>query len=104
MASYVQANKLHNARLIFADRYLAESFQIDIYDGEQFHILNDKVLQNLKSNDLLIWDSWHGPVDFGISEEQLMAIPSLEKIEEFQTQAGSLTVKYIVFRNRDGSN
>lgn len=101
VVDYVEDNDLEKGRLIFADRYLAEGFKVDIYESGSFHILNKSVLEDLRDQDLIIWDSWHGPVDFGISLEQLESTLKLIKLKEFETQAGNRTVQYIVFQYED---
>lgn len=97
VGNFIFQEKLPFNRFVYADRYLAESLNIDPYNPDQFALLNNTSLDHLKSGDLIIWDNWHAPVDFGIQLEDLNQNSKLTLLEEFINEEHSRKVHYAIF-------
>ncbi len=99
VANYIRSQKYISNRILFSDRYLAEGLELDIYDTDKFRLLSKENLAQIKPNELVIWDNWHSPIDFGIELQDMEANEKLEKLKEFYKKDGNREVRYILFRS-----
>lgn len=99
--NYILEKEIPFQRLIYADRFLQHSLEIDPFDQQQFQLLNQQSLKNLRPGDLLIWDNWHAPTDLGIHLEQLERMDSLSLLKAFETKVRNRESRYLIFRYRE---
>lgn len=70
VSDYIQS-KIEYKRLIYNNPYLSEKFDIDHFDKNIRQELNISYMNNIKDNDVIIWDSWYSVVERGISKNTL---------------------------------
>ena len=97
IGKYLIDNSLENNRLFFSDRYLSRSTAKDLYDANEFQILDQDFQSLLSSGDLLIWDNWHSIVDFGLPLERLNQVQGLNLLHEIKVEEAKPQVHYVVF-------
>jgi hypothetical protein len=84
VATFVKQQKLVPQRFIYTDPFLSEALNVDPFNSEIHQILAQKhgtVSPKLKNGDLIIWDSWHSVIDYGVTPELLA---SLKVYKEFK--------------------
>ncbi|MBL4707911.1 MAG: hypothetical protein JKY48_05655 [Flavobacteriales bacterium] len=119
VTEYIQSNSIQFDRLVYTDPYLCELLKVDPYDFKKSQLLASKkriipiseliVIRNyrfeyvppsplakkkilfptLQENDLVIWDSWHSVIDYGVQEEDLA---HLELTKEFKFEGSTYKV------------
>lgn len=100
IGKYIHEKEIPYQRLIYADRFLHYSLQNDLYNQSEFKLLNDEALSNLMNEDLIIWDNWHAPTDFGIDQKMLNNNPQLQQMAAFEIESNGRTVAYLLFKKR----
>ena len=84
VATFVKQQKNVPQRFIYTDPFLSEALNIDPFNSEIHQILaqnNGIISPKLKNGDLIIWDSWHSVIDYGVTPEFLA---SLKVFKEFK--------------------
>jgi hypothetical protein len=101
LGEYIQEEDIPYQRLIYADRFLHYALKNDLYNESEFKLLNEEALSDLRNGDLVIWDNWHAPTDFGIQLAMLNNNPQLEKLESFEIESNGRTVAFLIFKKQD---
>lgn len=96
--TFILSKQVPFDRLIYADRFLHHSLHNDPYDPLKSKLLNSQALADLKQNDLIIWDNWHAPVDFGITQQAVEQLPRTVKIKEFSAHSKGRQVRYVIYQ------
>lgn len=81
VAQYIKDSNLDVNRFIYTAPYLSKTLNIDPFNSEMHQILAPAMLQQLKKNDLIIWDNWHAVIDYGVNEE---LVNTLQLIKAFK--------------------
>jgi len=98
MGTYIKEKEIDYERLIYADRYLQNGLGNDPFDPQQSLVLNRSVLNQSQPGDLIIWDNWHAPTDFGVSWELIESYPNLEKLKVLEVESRGRQVRYALFK------
>lgn len=81
VAQFIEASELNFNRFIYTDPYLSQALEINPFEPTSYQILAPEVLLLLKKEDIIIWDSWHSVVDYGVTEKQLKNLNLIKEIK-----------------------
>ena len=98
--SYLNTIKTPNTTFIFSNPYLSEQLNINYFDETIRRSLSNENLERIKPSDIIIWDSWFGVIENGISEEKIRTSFNLKEIKTFKIMVGSREVTYILFKKK----
>ena len=95
----IQINNLSDYnRLLTNHPYLCETLNIDCFDETKRQFLNKGTLQDLKVNDILVWESWFSVVEHGIQKDVLESNPRLELLYSVsETNYKGRTIEYSLY-------
>jgi hypothetical protein len=96
--SYINTIKSTHTTFIFSAPYLSELLDINYFDKTIRRSLSNESLDDIKPNEIVIWDSWFGVVENGITEDEIRSNLNLSEIKTFRTMVGNREVSYILFK------
>ncbi|MCB9361061.1 MAG: hypothetical protein H6587_06605 [Flavobacteriales bacterium] len=99
-ASYINSIKKSTNTFVFSDPYFSELLNINHFDKTIRRTLSNESLDDIKPNDLVIWDSWFGFVENGISEDKIKSFTSLSILKTFNHTEGNREIKFIVLKKK----
>lgn len=67
-------------RLISNHPYMCELLDVNCFSKTQKRFLNKNTLKELKTNDIIVWESWFSIIEHGLHKEQLDAHPKLKQV------------------------
>lgn len=105
LTPYIE-NHIKKKKIVFADLSIPFFTNKDVFDTnacQLFYNVND--FSKLKEQDVVIWDNWFGPTEFGISLDSMQSISSLkmDTIFEGTSEKGGL-IQFAVFSKVYSSN
>lgn len=81
-----------NTFFLYSDPYLSEVLEINHFDKSKKEELWIENIDSLKTNDIIIWDSWFSVVENGVSREQIESRIDLKKISALEKEKRSYLV------------
>lgn len=98
VGTYIKSHGLKYRRLLFNHKLIGHQLKIDPFDPEEFKELSVESLNDLKKNDLVIWDNWHSVIDRKIDLKLLENDPTLSQLKIFFEENDDQTLKYVIFK------
>lgn len=96
-ANYIKQH-YSDYRIVTANIHFCQLLNKDCFDSNDKVFLNQHQLDNLKGNDIIIWENWFAIVEQGIGQARLDEHPQLQKVSSFErTTPDQRNVKYIVY-------
>ena len=99
-AKFILDNRGANHRIICAHFYLSEALHIDFFDKNKRLDLTKSNIEQMKTGDILIWESWFAVVECGINKETLDADSSLISMYNSKTDDNGREIIYSVYEKK----
>ncbi|MDP4686560.1 MAG: hypothetical protein NWS53_06650 [Salibacteraceae bacterium] len=96
LAEHIKKTDLSDKSFVYAHPYLSEVLALDHFDTAQVQQLNAEKLNQLRENEIVIWDNWFSVVELGLTKEFMNEQTQLKRIEEFKTPKGE--VFFVVYK------
>lgn len=78
--------------------YMCEALEINCFDQSQKKVLSMNTLNEIETNDVIVWESWFSVVEYGIQKEVLDSNPRLELIYNVsETNYKERTIEYALY-------
>jgi hypothetical protein len=85
-------------RLLTNHPYLCETLNINCFDENERKFLNQNSLQNLRKNDVLVWESWFSIVEHGLEKNVLDSNNRLQKVYSISEENHKgRTIEYAIY-------
>ncbi|MDP4685938.1 MAG: hypothetical protein NWS53_03535, partial [Salibacteraceae bacterium] len=96
LADHFKQEDLSDQSFVYAHPYLSEVLSLDHFDTAQVKQLNAEKLNQLKENEIVIWDNWFSVVELGLTKEFMHEQTQLKRLQEFKTPKGE--VFFVVYK------
>lgn len=97
VVEYVKNMEQKNTPYLYTDPYISELLNHNHNDKNVRLELSLENLTLAKKNSIIIWDSWFGVAEHGVSEERIRAIPSLKELKTFRIEDEGREITFILF-------
>lgn len=97
VVEYVKKMGKKNTPYLYSDPYISELLNQNHNDKNVRLELSRENLTLAKKNSIIIWDSWFGVAEHGVSEEQIRAMPSLKELKTFRIKDRKREITFILF-------
>jgi hypothetical protein len=97
VADFIRNSEYAGHRVAHAHPYLSMVLGIDHFDSAQFIELKPDVVEQLKSGEVIIWDSWFAVVEQNMTLEMLEKRVDLHKVFETSEMERDSKIQYVVF-------
>jgi hypothetical protein len=78
LTPYIKTH-VKDRKIVFADLTIPFFANKDVFDSKVCELFYEvKDFSKLNSQDVVVWDNWFGPAEFGISLDSMQNIPSLK--------------------------
>jgi hypothetical protein len=98
VSDFITANKESDKRFVFAHPYLSEVLNVDYFDSKSHLELNKSFVDQIKDNDIIIWENWFALVERGITKDYLDNDPNLVNIFNLRANDKGREILYSVYR------
>lgn len=98
IAAELDATNTSGQRFFYSDPNISLSMNIDHFDSEKHTELTIPSLNHLRSGDIIIWENWFCPVEYGVTEEMVSSLEGLQKISEYSDELRGREIRYALFR------
>jgi hypothetical protein len=97
-ARELHARKLDKPPVLFNHRYFSIALGLDYFDARESGRVSRAAINNMKAGEILIWDNIWTQAETGLSLNEIMAYPRLEKIYSISGGKFGVKASFSVFR------
>ncbi len=97
MANELAATPNKDSRFFHAQPLLSLLLGIDHFGSQRMQLSKDYGME-IQSGDLIIWDNWFCPIEYGLTKDALNKDTRLQKLFEQENKAGAKNSFYLVYR------
>lgn len=90
--------KFADHKLYYSHPYISIVLDIDHFNPDIHQDIDVAMNEGIPAKSLIIWDDWFSVTERGISHETLMKDDRFERIETYEAQHDSRTIKFVLFR------
>lgn len=97
LCTFVRSERGTAHRFLYSHPYLSLALDIDHFDQSKHFNLSPQAVQWCYTGDIIIWDSWFGVVESGVTREFLDTQENLRLLKDFHRMDGDRRIEFAVF-------
>lgn len=97
VAEFIRASGNSGHRIVGVHPYVSMSLGLDHFDSAERIPLDSVAIQHWAPGDVVIWENWFAPLEFGVTREMIESKANTKQVFEISTNDHGRTIRYVVY-------